>query len=324
MRPRGFTLVELLVVIAIIGILVALLLPAVQAARESARRLQCSNRLKQIALAMHGYHAALRSFPMGARSGPVAMPFPCPGGWNCDFSWLPYIGAHIEESAWYDGFNFKVCLSHAANYTPRTTQIAKFLCPSSAGFGLVSLHDAAVRMQWGRVRTNYVVNWGNTGFGQLDVGSVKFASAPFTFYRGVSLDEIRDGTSHTLLVAETLTPLAPAYAGPIAETMLNEGGQSFDAWLTPNSSAPDVSFRACPPPGDGGTVCQVDPGAGGYPDPAAGGNLQHYAARSRHPGGVNAALCDGSVRFFADEVDSTLWRSLSTTKGGEVVSAGAL
>src|ERR1043165_9422615 len=99
-RPQGFTLVELLVVIAIIGVLVALLLPAVQAAREAARRMQCSNNIKQIALAMHNYSSAAKAFPFGGRTNSSPTPFPCPacsGNWNCDFTWLPYIGPFIEE-----------------------------------------------------------------------------------------------------------------------------------------------------------------------------------------------------------------------------------
>jgi prepilin-type N-terminal cleavage/methylation domain-containing protein/prepilin-type processing-associated H-X9-DG protein len=318
---QGFTLVELLVVIAIIGILVALLLPAIQAAREAARRAQCTNSIKQIALAMQNHHASAGKFPPGARSNQNPLPFPCPGGWNCDFTWLPYVGSYMEEQAWYDGFDFKVCLSHENNYRSRTTKLPVFICPSSEGFGLVDF-DHAQANRWARVRTNYVVNWGNVGFGQISVGSVAFGGAPFTFRKGVSLKDITDGSSHTLCVSEALTPVISInYSGPIGETSLNEGGQSFDAWLTPNSSAPDISFRACPTAGDGGTRCQIDTGAGSYPDPTNNGNRQHYAARSRHAGGVNAALCDGSLQFFSDDIDVVIWRALSTSKGGEITDA---
>jgi prepilin-type N-terminal cleavage/methylation domain-containing protein/prepilin-type processing-associated H-X9-DG protein len=320
-KSRAFTLVELLVVIAIIGVLVALLLPAVQAARESGRRTQCSNRIKQIALGLQNYHASHRAFPMGARSGPGYMTAPCYGGWNCDFTWQPYVGPYIEEQAWYNGFDFKVCNSHPNNFKSRTMKLDTFLCPSSAGFGLVSVDDPSIGPPFGRIRTNYVINWGNTGFGQSNVGSVKFLGAPFTYYRGVSVDEIRDGTSHTLFVSETLTPIDQlVYTGALGEVSLNEGGQSFDSWLTPNSSAPDICFRACPAVGDGGTNCQLDDPANGL---GPGNTTQHIAARSFHPGGVNVALCDGSVRVFTDEIDVNLWRALSTIKGAEVVNADA-
>jgi prepilin-type N-terminal cleavage/methylation domain-containing protein/prepilin-type processing-associated H-X9-DG protein len=321
MRRLGFTLVELLVVIAIIGILVALLLPAVQAAREAARRAQCTNSVKQIGLAMQNYHSSVKTFPPGGRANQNPLPYPCPGGWNCDFTWLPYVGSYMEEQVWYDGFDFSVCLSHENNYKSRTTKIPAFVCPSSEGFGLVDFTHAQAN-RWARVRTNYVVNWGNTGFGQLPVGSVPFGGAPFTFRKGVSIKEITDGTSHTLCVSEVLTPVtSTSYSGPIGETSLNEGGQSFDAWLTPNSSAPDISFRACPSVGDGGTICQIDTGAGSYPDPTSSGNRQHYAARSRHAGGVNAAMCDGSIQFFSNDIDTSVWRAMSTSKGSEVINA---
>ena len=324
-KQQGFTLVELLVVIAIIGVLVALLLPAVQAAREAARRMQCSNNIKQIGLAMHNYSSAARAFPFGGRSSPDGAPFPCPacgGGWNCDFTWLPYIGPFIEEQAWYDGFDFKVCLSHANNYKSRITKLPKFVCPSGDGFGLVDFTHAQAAT-WARVRTNYVVNWGNTGFGQLSIGSsppAPFLGAPFTFRKGVSLKDLTDGTAHTLCVSEALAPvISNKYDGPIGETSLNEGGQSFDAVSTPNSSVPDRAFRACPGTlGDGGTLCEKDPASASFPNPTNNGNQQHYSARSRHPGGVHAAMCDGSVHFFSDEIDLKVWRSLSTSKGGEV------
>jgi prepilin-type N-terminal cleavage/methylation domain-containing protein/prepilin-type processing-associated H-X9-DG protein len=325
-KRRAFTLVELLVVIAIIGVLVALLLPAVQAAREAARRMQCSNNIKQIGLAMHNYSSAARAFPYGGRTktnSTVSSYCPaCNGGWNCDFTWLPYIGPFIEEQAWYDGFDFKVCLSHTNNYQSRITKISKFVCPSGDGFGLVDFTDPQAS-QWARVRTNYVVNWGNTGFGQLTIAStppVPFGGAPFTFRKGVPLKELTDGTAHTLCVSEVLAPVVSnKYDGPIGETSLNEGGQSFDSISTPNSTVPDLAFRACPGTlGDGGTLCARDPASASYPTPTSGGNAQHYSARSRHTGGVNAAMCDGSVHFFSDEIDLTVWRSLSTAKGGEV------
>jgi prepilin-type N-terminal cleavage/methylation domain-containing protein len=319
-KRQGFTLIELLVVIAIIGILIALLLPAVQAAREAARRTQCTNQIKQLALAMRVHESARRALPLGGRSNSSPIAYPCPGNWNCDFTWQPYIGPYIEETAWYEGFDFKVCLLHANNFVSRTTKISTFICPSSAGFGHVQF-DHPQANQWARLRTNYVVNWGNTGFGQLDIGTQEpFGGAPFTFVRGVKLKEITDGTSNTLCVSETLTPVESTdYSGPIGETSLNEGGQTFDAWLTPNSSAPDIAFRFCPKLGDGGTNCQVDiAGAANLPNPHGGGNRQHYAARSAHPGGVVAALCDGSVEFYTDLIDLRIWRALSTARGGEV------
>jgi prepilin-type processing-associated H-X9-DG protein len=136
---------------------------------------------------------------------------------------------------------------------------------------------------------------------------------------------LTDGTAHTLCISEALAPvISTQYDGPLGETSLNEGGQSFDAVSTPNSTVRDFVFRRCPDTvGDGGTLCEVDPASSqiGFPNPEGGGNAQHYSARSRHPGGVHAAMCDGSVHFFTDEIDLKVWRNLSTSKGGEVEHA---
>ena len=318
-RYSAFTLIELLVVIAITGLLLALLLPAVQAARESARRAQCSNNIKQISLGLIGYHTALGSFPPGARMGPTTPNgAPCPGGWNCDFTWQAFTGPYIDEMVWFDLFDFKVCISWYTNYQGRMMVIPTFICPSSAGVGIVTDPDPSdprLNLEFSRLRTNYVVNWGNTSYGQVTLAGVAFKNAPFTFVTPIKFKSIQDGLSHTLLLSETLTPvLTNIYAGSIAETSLNEGGATFNTYITPNSTAPDLSFRGCPVPGDGGTNCQVE---NNWP------NANYYAARSLHPGGVNASFCDGSVHFFSDEIDLSVWRALSTSQGSESIGLDA-
>jgi prepilin-type N-terminal cleavage/methylation domain-containing protein/prepilin-type processing-associated H-X9-DG protein len=313
-KQRGFTLVELLVVIAIIGILIALLLPAVQAAREAARRAQCSNNLKQLALGMHNYHDTYNRFPFGALRAPGNVDAGRmswdPNRWYDDFTWQSEIGPYIEQQAWFDLFDFRLSVSMAENDAARRTLVDTFGCPD----------DGIVKNEWwsdtwARVRTNYVVNWGNTGYAQKDQDSTwRFGGAPFTFARCKRIRDISDGTAHTLLMSETLTPKGDGWEGPPGETIIATGGQTFDAYVTPNSDVPDQ-------------VCRQGPADPLWPCEVIGGNIaaevpleHHCAARSKHPGGVNASLCDGSVHFFSEMIDLQVWRALSTSQGAEPIA----
>ena len=315
MKRRGFTLVELLVVIAIIGVLVALLLPAVQSAREAARRMQCTNNVKQLSLAMHNYHSSYLAFPQGTMQGPgdsAATRLPSdPARWYDDFSWLAHVGPFIEQQNWYNLFDFKLSVSHPSQEAGRRTLISSFGCPTD---GLVK--NEWTSGQWCRVRSNYVVNWGNTGFMQKDHSSLVFGGAPFTFRTSMTIAELRDGTSNTLFVSETLTPKGSGWEGPLGETILSTGGHSFDAFVGPNATTPDEVARKCPDPGTKGQTRCVVNGSDMNNLPAT----NHTAARSNHPGGVVAGHGDGSVRYYADNIDLNLWRALSTARSGEVVS----
>jgi len=313
----AFTLVELLVVIAIIGILIALLLPAVQAAREAARRAQCVNNLKQIALAMHTYHDSRRALPFGAIRGPGSVDPSrqdvTVGRWFDDFTWQSQIGPQIEQMAWYNLFNFKVTVSHPANDQARRTKIELFGCPSDG----IAENEFYSNI-WARVRTNYVVNWGNTGYSQKDQNSTwRFGGAPFTFARSIKFDHITDGLSRTLMLSETLTPKGADWEGPLGETIIATGGQTFDSYVTPNSEVPDAVNRRCPVDIRFMNRCIV------VADITNDIPLNHHcAARSNHPGGVNAAFCDGSVNFFSNSIDLQVWRALTTSQGGETLGTG--
>ena len=307
---NGFTLVELLVVIAIIGILIALLLPAVQAAREAARRSQCTNNLKQIALAVHNYHDTHKVFPIG--------------NWCASYgTWLVGLLPFIEQQAMADRYQvWPRTYAESANFPVTTAQIATYTCPSDSNTANVSLYS-------GVTFHNYVANYGNTTcsraatLGTDSAGNPnRFGGAPIvgmvvsvTLYNdkasvpaAVKMADIWDGTSNTLLFSETVQ----GRGGDLRGFAWWGYGCHFETYLPPNSAEPDrVQFDSyCKPNEPGNPPC-----VGATPS----WTEQTIAARGRHPGGVNAALCDGSVRFIANTIRLDTWRWLGTIRGKEVL-----
>ncbi len=315
---------ELLVVIAIIGILIALLLPAIQSARESARRFQCSNNLKQLALAMQNFHSSHRILPYGSVSWTGAQrQLPPSGVWWDDHGWYSQIGAEIGEMNWYKLINFKISFSDAGNYIPRIMPIRLYACPDD-GLKRNEFDPPSVPgggSTWNRWRGNYVVNFGNTDYGQNTKSGVAFGGAPFSHIRSSTFTAIKDGLSHTLLMGEILATAEDTnqssgnWGGPLSDFTTSLGGQTFEAWLTPNSLAADQVARQCPKP----ILLQESPGVR-CSQSAASTEFQTFASRSRHGGGVNASFCDGSVHFIVDIIDLDTWRALSTSAGGESIS----
>ncbi|MEZ6103215.1 MAG: DUF1559 domain-containing protein [Pirellulaceae bacterium] len=317
---RAFTLVELLVVIAIIGLLVALLLPAVNAAREAARRTQCMNNLRQLSLAMINYESAKGAFPYGSHvrtQAEYAAAYPNgadrPGSWYDDHGWYSNIGAYIEESAFADIVDYNSSFSSVKNEQARRTFINIYACPSDIGLQRNEWNVAT----WCRIRGNYVVNFGNTVYGQLDVraSNVFFGGAPFTFNDGVPLRKIKDGTSKTLMMAEILVlpelDSQNAWGGPYSDIVTCLGGQSFTTWLPPNSPIGDDIARLVV------EARYYEQNNIPIPRRVSGDNtfMQTFGSRSHHPGGVEATNCDGSVQFVADSIDLQTWRAMSTAAG---------
>ncbi|HTN73614.1 MAG TPA: DUF1559 domain-containing protein, partial [Pirellulaceae bacterium] len=205
----GFTLVELLVVIAIIGILVSLLLPAVQSAREAARRMQCQNNIKQLGLALHNYHGAMDCFPPGVNSLAGEDP-----GTTTNFqrNWVISILPYIEQQALYDSFNFSKAISATENSLPRAVKLNAMLCPSDQPSAAAYIGNATEGANW--ARGNYAGNPGNmhllTLSGRTD-WAINSTSPGWedSLRRGVmgpnvatSIAQIRDGTSNTIMIAE--------------------------------------------------------------------------------------------------------------------------
>ena len=296
-RRPAFTLVELLVVIAIIAVLIGLLLPAVQKVREAAARMKCSSNLKQIALAMHNYHDTNGTLP------PAVNPAFNGGVYG---TWQAYLLPFIEQGALYQKYSFTTVDTLAPNYPDVVCQrISLLTCPSDV---------PSAYPGWGITEHNYAVNYGNTavdytasnGWYLLQVQSfngVQFGGAPFTYNRGIKLTEITDGTSSTLLAAEVVQG-----QGQDARGLTWTGLCAiFEGSIGPNSASPDVLWNSL----------DCDPNPPNPPCIAPSGTLV-MGSRSRHAGGVNVAMCDGSSRFVSNSILLTAWGALCTSQGGEV------
>ncbi len=327
MKRRGFTLVELLVVIAIIGILVGLLLPAVQAAREAARRMQCSNNLKQIGLAMHMHHDTYKKFP------PLSASSCCWGTWQ-----LPAL-QFIEQGNLYnlyqnyggsDTVNTNFPAQGTTTTPPRygaapnntnvtTKRIATFTCPSdtpNAPLSNITSHNYA----------------GVTGNGSTNVGSLVAGPAPNpagyavrpgifdpTLFENVTpvtnppvkqnkkntMASVSDGLSNTLMVGEILQGKGTDLRG---FTWWGSAA-GVSTYYGPNSTSPDIVTQNCSNDPLTNLPC-IAPGAAPYVN----------VMRSRHTGGVQSAMGDGSVQFFSQSIDIPTWMNLGSMADGNTVS----
>jgi prepilin-type N-terminal cleavage/methylation domain-containing protein/prepilin-type processing-associated H-X9-DG protein len=335
---NGFTLVELLVVIAIIGILVGLLLPAVQAIREAARRTDCLNNLKQIGLAAQNFESAAKRFPVGAES----RQFPANPAYPYSFyrwSTLAHLTPYLEQSNAYNSLNLTVPLfaPPAFNVSPENREAAglvvpTFLCasdigaPVSAGFGVGDLGP-----------TNYAACAGTGSAGGtpfLDEG----ADGTYFVNSTSNFATFEDGTSHTVVFSESCLGTGDENSSNAAVALRNPQTMYkfvFTAPLTDAVAASAGLFNATNRRGfmwvNGDFRCTLynhyyGPNSltldclGVTFNPAPAKQFTGYgwrAARSWHPGGVNVALGDGSTRFVNEQIDLSVWRGLATPGGGE-------
>jgi len=301
---RGFTLVELLVVIAIIGILIALLLPAVQAAREAARRTQCANHLKQIALAIHNYHDAFKVVPYGWDDRGT--------GWSlhllpfCEWGAL-YETIHFQESGpgnWDSG---------SANTAACATVLPLFRCPSMPVPEHVTYNNVPDRVpcsyrgnagsEASSDDTSTIVVPGSKSLEHLDQNGIFYACSRVRFA------DVTDGTSNTIFLGESRTD--PEFV---------KDGQGMDFWYI---GSPQIDPCRCDG-GTGGTEFSEFVGTTLAPmnafvkHPGMHGCLMELSFGSYHAAGAHFAMGDGNVRFIADAIDGNVYLAIGSRNGGEV------
>lgn len=343
----GFTLIELLVVISIIAILIALLLPAVQSAREAARRAHCINNLKQMGVAVHNYVAAADAFPIGNRglqlhfSPEIDRAFGlCSRQVYLGHSMFVFILPFLEQENAYNKYNLTRPYNSFVNQTGISTKIATYICPSdTAATPLPSRFIDFAQASYGASRglqESIVMNW--AGSAGNDSGPDRCYQAKgdgmFGVDASVKMDEVRDGTSNTMLIGETARfPNEPSGSN------LNFNATTW-YWVGPpwtgspywpgdiriTGGAFQVPRLNAPADVDGSVLgaCLISSGASFPPDwitvPACI-QLGQWGFRSLHPGGANFGFADGSVRFIKNSIDLKVYRSLGTRNGGEVLGA---
>jgi prepilin-type N-terminal cleavage/methylation domain-containing protein len=343
LKHRGFTLIELLVVIAIIAILIALLLPAVQQAREAARRSQCKNNLKQLGLAMHNYHDAFNQFPPGAvwhagnSLGGNAPESGRDAYWGA--TWAIFLLPFEDQTALYNKYDFsRTAIQQLANAgrNVQQAQLPMMNCPSHPAMRslLTQIYTDHSITGAGFAKGTYAANATARHYLERDDFTNMTSRGPISIIGqwGANFRDILDGSSNTVLISEVVK--------------VNAGGDDRGAWAWASGAVfcgrgtPSYDMRPNPPVANTSSVI-VTPNSDRYSDSShyavnwnviKQSNYPHWqyndtdkannggtAARSLHTGGVQATLCDGSVRFISESVDANTWVNILGVGDGKLI-----
>ncbi|PQO45564.1 DUF1559 domain-containing protein [Blastopirellula marina] len=313
LRSKGFTLVELLVVIAIIGILVALLMPAVQQAREAARRMQCSNNLRQINLGFQNHHAALGNFPHAVNGG------------GARHYWGAQILPYMEQSPLAELYDFKAKWNDIENKEAVQYPVSYMLCPSTPGGPIEHPKFKPGSNGWGSIGADYMGSsgpnselWNYVSYPKPSNTSGFFTGSVEPGKKGRRMRDLIDGSSNTIGILESAgRPQVWAFGKKVPNSGLaTSSGKNTYAGLC-SWAGPNTFDTRCYYLDESETELadQIK-----RPGPTAINGCNYYGTYAFHPGGAMTAMMDGSVRFVSETTSMDIFCALLTIDGGEVVS----